>query len=320
MNNIPLINLIKQNRNTSIDITRVRILLETGEGSVNERDRQGGTPLHWAAETKNSNGIMRILLEYRADINARNVRGDTPLAGAVLWNNVMAIEFLIQNGANVNNINNQGENLLFLTANNNILRILIDRGLDINSRDSRGRTPLHSSIEEVPSFQKFIFLIENGADPNVRDSEGKTPLNYAQENVSVLNTTLRENLTQDDRRDFQEQLENNRRIIIILITKMNNNNNSQFWTGYDPEDSCSICLESFSDGRGICVNKYCEHGFHCDCISRALLLDNRCPMCRADFELLRLNEMQQRAIQNSFGKKKNNINQLNAFKKYLKRI
>ena len=244
----------------------------------------------------------------------------------------MAVEFLIENGANINFINNQGENLLFLARNTNILRLLIERGLDINSRDSRGRTPLHSSIEEVPNFEKFIFLIENGADPNLRDSEGKTPINYAEENITIINQQLndpRSGLTQDNITDFEEQLENNIQIIRILTAKMNGIQlDSQFWTGYsyDNED-CSICYQELSNGNSICINKNCEHGYHCVCINRWLntinnytgLPNTTCPLCRAPLEIAALDELQQRALQNSFGKKRNKlgIKQLNSFKKYL---
>lgn len=329
----PLINLIKQNTNSNIDISsRVRRVLESGQVNVNERDPQGNTPLHLLAKRKFSNDIMKMLIDHGADINSENAMNITPLSIAVVWDIFTSVQFLIENGANVHNINNQGENLLFSASNNNILQLLIEKGLDINSRDSRGRTPLHSSIEDVPNFRKFKFLIENGADPNVRDSSDKTPLNYAEENVIVLNSTLSENLSEDDITEFEEQLENNRRIITILITKMNKNNNpeSRFWTGYSyHNDECSICYQELSDGRQICVNKKCEHGFHCECINKWLnTIDNynglpktTCPLCRKPLEIVALDELQQRAIQNSFGKKRKvgilGIRQLNSFKKYL---
>ena len=339
MSNTPLIDLIKGKHGNSDIPDRVRKLLEKSKRSANERDSHGNTPLHHAAQRYVSSDIMRVLLEYRANINAKNSDGDIPLTSAVASDNFENVVFLIENGANVNTINKYGENLLFSAFNIDILRLLIGLGLNnINSKNSRGKTPLHSSIGSVPDFPKIIFLIENGADPSVKDSQGRTPINYAEENITWINELLREpGLTQDDITDFQEQLEDNSQIIRILTAKMGNiTPEPQFWTGYsyDNEEDCSICYQELSDGRQICINKNCEHGYHCVCINRwtntlnnyNALPNNNCPLCRAPLEIAALDELQQRAIQNSFGKKpkKNNNNislrQLDSFEKYLNKL
>jgi len=329
MSTTPLIDLIKGKHGNSDIPDRVRKLLEKSKRSANERDSHGNTPLHWAAQRYFSSDIMRVLLEYRANINAKNSAGEIPLSLAVASDEFENVEFLIENGANVNTIDKYGENLFFSARNSNILRLLIQRGLDINSRNSRGRTPLHSSIGSVPDFEKFVFLIENGADPSVKDSQGKTPINYAEENITIINQQLRESgLTQDDITDFQEQLEENIQIVRILTAKMSNIT-PRFWEGYsyDNEEDCSICYQELSNGNSICINKNCEHGYHCVCINKwtntlnnyTRLPNNNCPLCRAPLEIVALDELQQRAIQNSFGKKRNKlgIKQLNSFKKYL---
>jgi ankyrin repeat protein len=252
MSTTPLIDIIDRKKTMNSELSdRVRKLLDKGKGNINERDIYGNTPLHYAAQKNGSNDIIRILLDYGTDINVTNSVKSTPLSIAVVYGNIMAVEFLIENGANLNTINKYGENLLFPASNIDILRLLIGRGLDINSRDSRGRTPLHSSIQDIPNFEKFLFLIENGADPNIKDSEGISPIEYAQENITIINHTLsKQGLKQKNIKDLEKQLKNNTQIIKILTTKMNGSipPEPQILTKYsnDNEDEYKIPLENVS--------------------------------------------------------------------------
>lgn len=47
----------------------------------------------------------------------------------------------------------------------------------------------------------------------------------------------------------------------------------------DDEDVCAICL---CEVDGDAITTGCKHRFHQDCISRCLLQNTACPMCRAD--------------------------------------
>src|SRR5690349_830095 len=64
------------------------------------------------------------------------------------------------------------------------VRALLDRGLDPNGRDARGRTALIVAMQGSASEYKVIppaediarLLVERGAQINVRDNDGWTPL------------------------------------------------------------------------------------------------------------------------------------------------
>ncbi|UYV74341.1 K02A2.6-like [Cordylochernes scorpioides] len=59
-----------------------------------------------------------------------------------------------------------------------IFRLLVDNGADINARNIDGCTPLHQSIE-FQHFKIFKDLIEQGADYNTKSVHGVTPLMMA---------------------------------------------------------------------------------------------------------------------------------------------
>ncbi|KAH0709633.1 hypothetical protein KY284_011060 [Solanum tuberosum] len=47
----------------------------------------------------------------------------------------------------------------------------------------------------------------------------------------------------------------------------------------DDNDTCSICLDDYSDGQVI-GSADCQHTFHFDCISQWLMQKNSCPLCK----------------------------------------
>ncbi|KAK9730335.1 Ankyrin repeats (3 copies) [Popillia japonica] len=61
-------------------------------------------------------------------------------------------KLLIENGASINNADNNGITLLHLAVvmkNEEISKLLIEKGAHINATDKRGRTPLYESINYV---------------------------------------------------------------------------------------------------------------------------------------------------------------------------
>lgn len=60
-----------------------------------------------------------------------------------------------------------------------LVRVLVDRGADLNLRDRDGRTALHHALTTRESSGYARELVRNGADVNARDKHGRTPLFYA---------------------------------------------------------------------------------------------------------------------------------------------
>ena len=270
MSTTPLINLIDQlpdpdSRGTreyrevsNQIVTQIGNLIRADQNSINERDYENNTPLHFSI-AKRHNVVTRLLLNAGADVNAENSRGDTPL---------------------------------------------------------------HWSVYPPGYLEGVHTLLGFNADNTIRNSQEATPLEIATNIVEHV-----QDIDYEEYEDIITQLEDH--VVRGNPQRIQRAINSEefveslFFANIDPETECSICILPLIDGTPVCLNKNCQHGFHCDCIRSWLQRSNKCPMCRAEFELLRLNEMQQRALQNmsSFGKKRKvGIKQLNIFKKYLESL
>ncbi len=81
--------------------------------TINHQDGHGMTALHWAA-AQGHDDIIKLLLEFGANINLQNAQGDTPLHLAARNGNLSTVRLLLARGANVTMVNRQGQTPLVL--------------------------------------------------------------------------------------------------------------------------------------------------------------------------------------------------------------
>ncbi len=145
-----------------------------------------GTSLHTAAE---KGDIARIdsLIRKGVDLETRDNRGFTALHAAIWEKQELAAMRLIEEGANVKSRMNGSlawspleEAARFGLSN--VVNLLLDlsivtkNGVDINSRNESGSTPLHLALDYRKHTVAQI-LIDRGADINaVRKADSATPL------------------------------------------------------------------------------------------------------------------------------------------------
>jgi ankyrin repeat protein len=130
------------------------------------------------------------------DPGARDAVGRSPLHRAVAFADLAKVEALLDAGADVNDgvrsdepINsNWGDTPLHIAAQDGreqIVRLLIARGADVNRANDRGNTPLHRAVE-YPGV--VTALLDAGAKPNAPDAQGRTPLHWAA--IGGANSTM----------------------------------------------------------------------------------------------------------------------------------
>ncbi len=105
------------------------------------------------------------------------------LFNAVTGNDPDRIRFLVEKGADINALNNQGSAPLHIAASSKspeTVKLLLELGANADQPDDVGMTPLLYAIirDDVRSSKA---LIDGGADLNKRSAEGYTPLALALE-------------------------------------------------------------------------------------------------------------------------------------------
>eukprot|EP01130_Rhizamoeba_saxonica_P016897 TRINITY_DN790_c0_g1_i3.p1 TRINITY_DN790_c0_g1~~TRINITY_DN790_c0_g1_i3.p1 ORF type:complete len:840 (+),score=162.66 TRINITY_DN790_c0_g1_i3:259-2778(+) len=95
------------------------------------------------------------------------------------FGNFEILQYLISKGASIDLQTNQGRSPLHLAFNHpNLIDLLLENGANVNQIDSRGQSTLHrcAIIGDIMSTEK---LLEAGADVNLLDINGDTPLDIA---------------------------------------------------------------------------------------------------------------------------------------------
>ncbi|KAF2903365.1 hypothetical protein ILUMI_02821, partial [Ignelater luminosus] len=154
-------------------IDMVKLLLSKG-ADINSKTTNGATPLILSSRQGHSN-IVSFLLNQNADVQTKDSRGRSALYWATRGGNKETITLLINKEANLK------ANILCAASqytDKNTIESLLSHGLDINSTDKEGKTPLHwASFSGRKDIVKLF--LSKGAKINAEDKGGNTPLYWA---------------------------------------------------------------------------------------------------------------------------------------------
>ncbi|MFO1255666.1 MAG: ankyrin repeat domain-containing protein [Sphingomonadaceae bacterium] len=119
------------------------MLNEKGSSLINTRDvTSGDSALHIVTQRRDLTW-MQFLVAKGANVNSRNVKGETPLVVAANLNFLEGVEFLVGQGAKVDEPNSTGETPLITAVHNRnipMLRVLLRAGASPDRADNSGRS------------------------------------------------------------------------------------------------------------------------------------------------------------------------------------
>jgi len=165
----------------------VELLIES-KADINAKNGQGQTPLHIAAAFGHDS-VVELLLARGADIGAKDGNARTPLHLAAA-KQLSTAKLLLQHGADVNAAGPSKFTPLFEAVQGNqvdIVQLLLADKANVNAAGGGGETPLSVAVAEAKSPELAEILLNAGADVNARNPNSFSVINAA---VSVASVPL----------------------------------------------------------------------------------------------------------------------------------
>jgi ankyrin repeat protein len=148
------------------------------EAYKRKRKRDSSNPLRKALEyavQMNHMRIVKYLISEEPNISKMEKSGTSLLHQAAKAGNLELLHFLVEERkVDVNEIYDTNTTPLHLASQHGSLEIvnyLLEKKIDIMSRDTFGQTPLHLAVKGN-QYEIVKFLFENGADLNTASRDG----------------------------------------------------------------------------------------------------------------------------------------------------
>ena len=141
-----------------------------------------------ACRKGNVEQIKRLSKLNPDTINTPNHSGYTPLLIAGYRNQLEAVKVLLELGAKVNVLSEEGTVLTAACYKSNIelVKILLEQHADVNSKNNAGTTPLMFAI--MAENEEIVrLLLSHGADIHAKDNANKSVIEYVKscDNASI---------------------------------------------------------------------------------------------------------------------------------------
>ncbi|XP_068676235.1 transient receptor potential cation channel subfamily A member 1-like isoform X4 [Montipora foliosa] len=162
----------------------VGLCLRLGSNVRQPKESDNSTALHLAC-AQGSLEIVQLMVAEGHDVCKSQLlddQGMVPLHRAALNNHVTVVNYLLDQGSQVDPRDTQGRTPLFLAASvggTATVQLLMDRGADITLKDVEQRSPLHVAIGNSSTMETLMKSAASRALVIEKDMTGYTAVHYA---------------------------------------------------------------------------------------------------------------------------------------------
>jgi len=211
IHNLKLFKLVDSLNNVKL----LERLLSINPTIVDERDKNGNTPLMVSIIHNKNEEVIKKILSYTSDFNAKNNNGDNCLMLAIANGNERLVDLILQYNVNVNAQNNQGESPLSLAIEknqSNAVESLLNKNINLNLRNKEGKIPIEMALASK-EMDLIKVLIEYGATTLVKDINDEYIIFQLIERPELLKNIM----------EIESRSPNKKNLILTLRNKQGNN-------------------------------------------------------------------------------------------------
>ncbi|XP_022243336.1 transient receptor potential cation channel subfamily A member 1-like [Limulus polyphemus] len=173
------------------DIKAVNLCLESG-ALISTQQHDLSTPVHLAC-AQGAIEIVKLMFNAQPEeksvcLNTSDAQQMTPLHCAAMFDHDALVEYLVNEGANINAVDKEGRTVLLLAAARSawkVMKVLLQSGAEMGTQDNMNRNLLHHIVLAGGSLEDFWNYLNQHQGSSIaslmneRDVHGCTPMHYA---------------------------------------------------------------------------------------------------------------------------------------------
>ena len=132
--------------------------------------------------------VFHYMESLGLEVDLVNWEGKTPLHNAIRYADVELIDYFLQRGVNINQIDENGNTTLLNSIGGPIANVkkVLPLVANTNHKNKKGYTPLTLAVQRG-SKEVYDFLVKNELDVNIKDTEGNNLIYHAFESYRDSN-------------------------------------------------------------------------------------------------------------------------------------